>query len=47
MCVDHQLDVILSEHSDVAPTFTGDLSAGGRVRPLGVQALHRGKLYMR
>ena len=47
VCAIHELDVVLSEHADVAPTFTGDLSAKERVRPLGINSLHRGKLYVR
>ncbi|XP_076806447.1 nephrocystin-4-like isoform X2 [Clavelina lepadiformis] len=47
VCVNHEVDVVFSEHSDVAPTFTGDLSKGGSVRPLGLSKQYRGRLHLR
>nr|XP_002122811.1 nephrocystin-4 isoform X1 [Ciona intestinalis] len=47
VCVNHELDIVHSEHSDVAPTFTGDLNSSGSVRPLGLVKTHRGKLHLR
>ncbi|XP_002122811.2 nephrocystin-4 [Ciona intestinalis] len=47
VCVNHELDIVYSEHSDVAPTFTGDLNSSGSVRPLGLVKTHRGKLHLR
>nr|XP_039250329.1 nephrocystin-4-like [Styela clava] len=47
VAVNHELDVVYSEHTDTIPTITGDLSSGGDVRPLGMTLTHRGKLHMR
>lgn len=45
--VDHELDVVFSEHTDAVPTVTGDMSRGGNLKPLGMIRTHRGRLHMR
>uniref|UniRef100_H2ZKT2 Nephrocystin-4 n=1 Tax=Ciona savignyi TaxID=51511 RepID=H2ZKT2_CIOSA len=47
VCVNHELDIVYTEHTDASPTFTGDLNSSGSVRPLGMTKTHRGKLHLR
>ena len=46
--VTYELDIMASEVSeDKGSSFTGDLSRGGSVRPVGVHTSLRGKLHLR
>lgn len=45
--VDHELDVVFTEHTDTIPTVTGDVTGAGKLRPMGLIKTHRGKLHMR
>lgn len=46
--VTYELDIIATEVSDDrGNSYTGDLSRGGSIRPVGVESLIKGKLHLR